>query len=299
MTGVSQLGYLAFAVKDVAAWEKLAVEVLGLAVSARFAGGGFALRMDGHEQRILVEPGDADDLAYLGWQVDSNTALDELAARLRAAGVQVEPGSAEEAARRKVERLFKFSDPAGTPSEIFTGPRLAAEPFRSPLVHAGFRADDRGLGHLVLTARDQRESQRFYCELLGFRLSDRIVADVFGYHADIVFLHANPRHHSLALGDGMGKRLHHFLLEVGSLDDVGLGLDRALKARVRIMNYLGRHPNDGMFSFYAFTPSGFQFEYGWGGREIDDATWQPQVYDRISEWGHHPPALLAPRKPAP
>ncbi len=26
-------------------------------------------------------------------------------------------------------------------------------------------------------ARDQRESQRFYCELLGFRLSDRIVAD--------------------------------------------------------------------------------------------------------------------------
>jgi hypothetical protein len=29
-------------------------------------------------------------------------------------------------------------------------------------------------------------------------------------------------------------------------------------------------------------------------REVDDATWQPTVYDRISEWGHHPPQFLAP-----
>ena len=37
------------------------------------------------------------------------------------------------------------------------------------------------------------------------------------------------------------------------------------------MQTLGRHPNDRMFSFYAKTPSGFQFEFGWGGREVDDA----------------------------
>jgi hypothetical protein len=47
-----------------------------------------------------------------------------------------------------------------------------------------------------------------------------------------------------------------------------------------------------MLSFYAMTPSGFQFEYGWGARLVDDATWTPEVHDRISEWGHHPPALL-------
>jgi hypothetical protein len=52
-----------------------------------------------------------------------------------------------------------------------------------------------------------------------------------------------------------------------------------------------------MFSFYAKTPSGFQFELGWGGREVDDATWEPTTYDRISEWGHHPPEALAPRRP--
>jgi hypothetical protein len=51
-----------------------------------------------------------------------------------------------------------------------------------------------------------------------------------------------------------------------------------------------------MFSFYAKTPSGFQFEFGYGGREVNDADWEPTTYDRISEWGHHPPIVFAPRE---
>jgi hypothetical protein len=51
-----------------------------------------------------------------------------------------------------------------------------------------------------------------------------------------------------------------------------------------------------MFSFYAKTPSGIEFEFGWGGREVDDATWKPVTHDRISEWGHHPPIAFAPRE---
>jgi hypothetical protein len=67
---------------------------------------------------------------------------------------------------------------------------------------------------------------------------------------------------STSAGDRQKKRLHHFMLEVGSMDDVGLAFDRALRKGVRIMQTLGRHPNDRMFSFYAKTPSGFQFELG-------------------------------------
>jgi 2,3-dihydroxybiphenyl 1,2-dioxygenase len=137
----------------------------------------------------------------------------------------------------------------------------------------------------------------FYTELLGFRLSDRVVADVHGYKADIAFLHCNPRHHTIALGARDAKRVHHFMLEARSVDDVGLAFDRALAAGCRIMHTLGRHPNDRMLSFYATTPSGFQFEYGWGARLVDDATWKPEIHDRISEWGHHPPALLRGKRP--
>ena len=165
-----------------------------------------------------------------------------------------------------------------------------AAPPELPLIHQGFVADDLGLGHLVVTAPDKRASARFYTGLLGFALSDHIVTEIFGHPVDLSFFHVNGRHHSLAFGGRQRKRLHHFMLEARAFDDVGLCWDRALRAGVRIRQTLGRHPNDRMFSFYADTPSGFQFEFGWGGRLVD-ADWTPTTYDCISEWGHHPPEL--------
>jgi len=294
---VSQLGYLGFEVKDLAAWEKFATQVLGLTVADRRADGALLLRMDGHAYRFIVEPGAADDLSLLGWEIADEPTLLALAATLREAGTDVTEAPPADAAARRVARLFRFRDPSGIPSELYCGPTLAADAFTSPVVRSGFVADALGLGHLVVTATDRDASRAFYTKLMGFRPSDRIVADVHGYKADIEFLHTNPRHHSLAFGDAQRKRLHHFMLEARTMDEVGLAFDRALKGGVRIMQTLGRHPNDRMFSFYAKTPSGFQFEFGWGGREIDDATWQTTQYDHISEWGHPPPQFLAPPPP--
>ena len=77
------------------------------------------------------------------------------------------------------------------------------------------------------------------------------------------------------------------MVEVGSLDDVGQGYDLAQMEEERIAYTLGRHINDHMTSFYVNTPSGFFIEYGWGGRVIDPATWQPhETFDGPSLWGH-------------
>jgi 2,3-dihydroxybiphenyl 1,2-dioxygenase len=289
-TGVAQLGYLGFEVSDLAAWERFATGILGLVVARRGEDGSLALRMDGHEQRFFVQPGPADDLAFVGWEAADAAALEATVGTLRAAGVALEEC---DPALRRVERLFRFRDPAGIPSEIYAGPALAAEPFESPVVRSGFVADEQGLGHAVLRAANVEASRTFYCDLLGLRLSDRIVAQVYGFPADITFLHANARHHSLALNASQPKRIQHFMIEARTIDEVGLAFDRALRAGVPIVLTPGRHPNDRMFSFYARTPSGFELEFGWGGRRIDDAVWQPAEYDRISEWGHHPPALLS------
>jgi 2,3-dihydroxybiphenyl 1,2-dioxygenase len=296
MTGVRQLGYLGFEVKDPAAWEKFGTQVLGLLVGKREDDGGFSLRMDKYAQRFFITPGGADDLAFVGWQVEDEAELTAVADRVRKSGREVTEASPEDARKRGVTRLLRFVDPGGIPSELFVGPEMAPEPFRSDVVRSGFVGDEHGLGHLVLNAKDQAESKRFYEEVLGFRFSDRIVTSFHGYAVDIVFLHANERHHSVAFGAEQKKRLHHFMVEARSVDDVGLAMDRLLKSGLRLMQTLGRHPNDRMLSFYAKTPSGFQFEFGWGGRTVDDATWEPTTYDAISEWGHHPPELLAPKK---
>ena len=81
-------------------------------------------------------------------------------------------------------------------------------------------------------------------------------------------------------------------VDVGGMDDVGRAYDRWLASGIEIANTLGVHPNDRMFSFHARTPSGFDVEFGWGGRKIDDATWKVDRYDRLSIWGHRVPATL-------
>lgn len=288
---IEQLGYLAFEVSDLGAWERFATEVLGLEVARRWDG-GLSLAMDRHAQRFFLSSGPADDLAAVGWQVADEATLEALVARLRGAGHEVREASAEEAAARQVVRLFVARDPAGLAIELVFGPAIA----EAPRAGGRFVADEQGLGHLVISAPDVAAASAFYQDLLGFRLSDRIACTFYGHPVDITFLHTNARHHSLAFGGPQPKRLHHFLLEVRTLDEVGAALDRTAAAGLRIAQMIGRHPNDRMISFYALTPSGFQFEYGCGGRLVDDATWEPCVHDRISEWGHHPPERYAPRR---
>lgn len=281
-----QLGFLEFGVRDREAWDRFLTEVLGTV-----AVGGGRYRMDGHAWRFQIVEG-TNDLEAVGWEFTEGE-LDGVLGRLAGASLEVVEG---DASVRGCRRRYLIQDPGGVPLELVSGMERATEPFESSVVPRGFVADDQGLGHLVVTAPDPEGSRQFYERLLGFRFSDRIACTFHGFDVDLAFFHANKRHHSLAFGGPQRKRLHHFMIEAKSMDAVGLAFDRTMRAGLSIMQTLGRHPNDRMFSFYAQTPSRFQFEFGWGGREVDDDTWEPQTYGQISEWGHHPPQVFWPKE---
>jgi biphenyl-2,3-diol 1,2-dioxygenase len=295
MTAVRQLGYIGFEVSDLPRWERFAVDLLGLAPARRGADGSLALRMDEREQRLLLHPGPADDLAYLGFELANQAELEALGAELLRAGCSVTEGKPETAAARRVARLLELADPTGIPVELYCGPAVAGEPFQGGRMASGFVTGEEGLGHAVICARDAAATDRFYRELLGLRLSDCVRLPLGDEQTlEIRFLHANARHHSIAFASlPMPRRIHHFMLEVRSPDDVGRARDRARAAGVPLSMDLGRHPNDQMFSFYAKTPSGFDVEIGYGGVKVDDATWSVQSYDRVSLWGHQAPAQPA------
>ena len=102
----------------------------------------------------------------------------------------------------------------------------------------------------------------------------------------LMFLRANPRHHSVGLLQSSESGVHHVMFEVLALDDVGRAYDFAQEGW-RIGQTLGRHANDWMLSFYTFCPAGFMMEYGWGGRAIDETAWTPrEVTHGGSVWGH-------------
>ncbi len=273
------LGYVGAGSNMPADWEAFGTALLGMERVDR-GGGTLAFRMDDRRQRLFVEP--EPGLRVYGWEVADDAALDRLAARLEAAGTRVARATAAAADRRLVAGLITFTDPLGTRLEAFHGPMIADAPFRPGRAISGFRTGPLGMGHVVLTVGSVEAVLPFYLDVLGFRLSDWTLHPFKAF-----FMHLNPRHHSLALIEGKRVGMHHLMVELYSLDDVGQGYDLAQGDPGRIATTLGRHANDHMLSFYARTPSGFLVEYGWGGRSIDPATWQAEeCHEGPSLWGH-------------
>jgi 2,3-dihydroxybiphenyl 1,2-dioxygenase len=294
MSSIAGLGYLGLEVDKPEDWVAFATRVLGMQARSPEVDGTIPLRYDDRAQRIRLHRGKADDISYLGFEAADQEALAEVARRLEAAGTTVRAGKPEELTARGVEMLAVFEDPNRIRVELFCGPQREGNPFQSPVMPSGFVTGDEGMGHVLLFVDDGEKCEAFYRDLLGLKLSDYVDIELGGTPVHAVFLHANPRHHSLAFAQASApKRLHHFMLEVNAIDDVGATFDRCQDAGVPILYTLGRHQNDRMISFYGITPSGFAVEVGWGARKIDDADWQVRTYYGISDWGHRPPSDAA------
>jgi len=286
-----KLGYLAFAVRRPARWNAFCRTMLGLPEPVTNLDGSLGYALDGEaRQRLIVAEGKADDLAAVGLDCGDDTGLDALLARLSARGLATERAPTSLGNARRVARLHLLSDPMGNRIELHSGAEAADKPFASAEMPGGYRTGALGMGHAVLVSRDLGVMERFYVDALGFGVSERLAAKVGPIQVRGTFLHCNRRHHSLALFDlPLRKRLHHFMLQAERLADVGAAFERAQRTRVPLSLELGQHPDpDGTFSFYGRTPSGFDFEIGAGGQEIEPAGWHEHTTDVTSVWGHKP-----------
>ena len=275
------LGYFGIRARNLDDWATFATRLVGFELVEK-SKSSLTFRMDDRRQRVVVEADHDDGAAFFGWEVADAAALDDFAARLEQAGVEVARGSRALADERRVKDLVVLADPLGNRLEIFHGAETASAPFKPGRSISGFRAGPLGMGHAVLHVKDINDAVPFYRDVLGFRLSDYMVRPFNAY-----FFHANPRHHSIAFIETGRSATHHLMVELYSLDDVGQCYDLALRDEGRIGVTLGRHINDEVTSFYSNSPSGFMVEYGWGGRVIDVERWQPEeVTWGPSMWGH-------------
>ncbi len=278
---IKALGYIGLQDSRLSDWCAFAGDLLGMQMIDK-AAKLRAFRMDDRKQRLFVDGKVSHGNITIGWEVVWRDDLDQLAARLDAHDVAVTRGSSALADERHVSELICFDDPAGNRLEVFWQPELADTLFVPGRPLSGFKTGPLGMGHIVLNVEDAAPLLTFYRDLLGFEVSD------FGKSPiEMYFFHVNERHHSFAvIGTGRSD-LHHFMVEMQSIDDVGQCYDLALEEKDRIAYTLGRHTNDWMTSFYATSPSGFFVECGWGGRQIDVDNWQAhETFDGPSFWGH-------------
>lgn len=298
MTGVTSvfgnvhLGYLVIESQRFVDWRRFGEDAIGMHCD-EISTEAMRFRLDEQECRFLIQRGPAEDVATIGWHIDGHDTFDEIAARVTAARVPVVEGSEDEVALRGVERLLRFPGPKGLTQEIFTRARTSSDPLR--IRHGGFVTGASGMGHVAITSTKPARMHGYFNTVFDARLTDFIDETISGVKFKIRFLRVNERHHSVAIAaarrlplDPIRTRVQHVNVQAAQLDDMVDSYQRVAALGFGVALDIGQHTNDRELSYYAVTPSGFEWEVGWNPIVIDESTWEPSTHQGISIWGHTP-----------
>jgi catechol 2,3-dioxygenase-like lactoylglutathione lyase family enzyme len=176
-------------------------------------------------EAVALEGGPANALARLSFQVAPGSDLTAVARELAKDGVKTErrsgvtPGVAE---------ALVFADPKGTQIEIFSDYVFAKDDGST----AGIMPLK--LGHVAYRVDDVQKTVKFYCDVLGFRVSD--------WRADdFAFLRCNTDHHTVNFLYDAEPQLHHIAFEVKDWAEIQRAAEILAQHNIHLVWGPGRH----------------------------------------------------------
>lgn len=291
--GKVHLGYLVVETDRFPEWKRFGRDAIGMHLDEALPD-VVRFRLDDNECRFLLQRGPAEDTTALGWEIDDHETLEVIAARITGHGVPLTEGGAEETALRGVERFLRFPGPNGLAQEIYVKAKRSVQPLTLASV-GGFVTGVDGMGHVAIATKKPHQMHGYYNTVFDARLSDYIDETISGLKFKIRFLRVNERHHSVAIAavnrlplNPIRTRIQHCNVQVAELDDLTAAYQRVKQLGFEMALSVGQHTNDKELSFYAVSPSGFEWELGWNPIVVDESTWEPTTHQGISIWGHTP-----------
>lgn len=291
--GKVHLGYVVIETEKFADWRRFGRDAIGMHLDETLPD-VMRFRLDDNQCRFLLQHGPGEDATALGWQLDDHATFDVVEARIRSHGVPISAGSDEEAQLRGVERLVRFPGPNGLTQEMYVNPLTTTVPLQLAAT-GGFVTGDSGMGHVAIATKKPHQMRGYYSTVFDARLSDYIDETISGLKFKIRFLRVNERHHTVAIAsvnrlpiNPIRTRVQHLNIQVAELDDMTTSYQRVKDLGFQMALSVGQHTNDKELSYYAMTPSGFEWEVGWNPIVVDENTWEPTTHQGISIWGHTP-----------
>lgn len=264
-------------------------EVLGLELARTEAGSSY-YRSDSRDHTLVYFEGDPADHT-VGFELRTPEELDAAGAELSNSGIDVRAGSAAECEQRHVNSFIHFKDPTGNKIDLVLGPHHSGRRY-FPARDAGIT----GFSHVGLCTTDAKRDERFWTQVLGARVSDRI--------GDAPLLRIDDVHHKVALFATNRAGVQHVNHQVESVDDIMRAWYMLKERGVPIAFGPGRHPTSGARFLYFRGPDDMIFEYSTGVRTFtpeEEASYQPRQFPRANEsfcmWGSIPD-IAEFRKPA-
>jgi len=263
---------------------RYATQILGLEIARRESRAGqqaVYFKSDSRDHTLCYFDGSPQDHTS-AFEVASGADLDSAAAQLEAAGVAVRRGSRQEAEQRFVRDFIRFNDPSGNCIELVLEPHHSGARY-FPSRDAGIT----GFSHIGLRTQDARRDERFWTELMGARVSDRI--------GDAPLLRIDAVHHKIAMFPSNRAGVQHINHQVQGIDDIMRAWYLLTDKGIPIRFGPGRHPTSGAMFLYFAGPDDMIYEYSTGVRLIaaeDEASYHPRNFPAVNSsfcmWGSKP-----------
>jgi len=261
-------------------------EVLGLLETAREDERIFLKCWDEQEHHsVVLRQAPSYGLDHMSFKVAEAGDLDFYAARLESAGTAVKRYAARELGPGWGEAI-RFDAPSGHVVELVHGMQKVGNML--PLTNPPPRPQNLvgiappRLDHIFITAEDVDETTRFFREMLGFRLTEQILAH--DGHQLATWLERSHSPHDIAMVTGPNRGLHHFAFWLDDWNAVREAADTLAYYGVDIDVAPTRHGATRGYTTYFFDPVGNRNELFTGGYWVDPdfepVTWTEEEMGR-------------------
>jgi len=197
MIRVRKIAHAAYEMPDVDKQVEYYTDILGLTLVERTKDAAYlASTVDHHS--VVLSPGAEAKCVRLAFQIAPDDDLGEFERQVKGHGIKTERKRDPEPT---ISEVVTFADPKGTTMDVFRRAEFAGQrfPSRGIVPHK--------LGHVAFHCADVKKVTSFYCDVLGFRVSDWM-GEFFS------FLRCGPDHHTINLMETGSNRHFHTAFEV-------------------------------------------------------------------------------------
>ena len=247
MIKVKRLRHVSFASPNVEAQLDYYQSIIGLAVIGR-DDRRIILGTESDELTLVLEHGAASRLTAIAYEVAPGLDLSDLQKSLASLNIKSEVRSDTAPG---IPKTLVFNDPDGLQIELFSRWDFCkpVEPIRGLAVAK--------LGHVALYTPDPERAAKFFGDLLGFRVSDRI-------EENFVFLRCGPEHHAMNFARGAEARIHHLAFELRDASHMHQACDLLGRNKFQILWGPVRHGPGHNVAVYHHNPDRYLIElYYW------------------------------------
>jgi catechol 2,3-dioxygenase-like lactoylglutathione lyase family enzyme len=231
---VSRLSHVALRVADLDRAVRFATEVLGMREVERLDGVSCLTCSTRHHELMLIADA-RPALDHVAFEVDDPGDLSRLRERLARGGWS----ELSEPPEVGIGDAFRVVGPGGFVFEIHAGmERVAVGPRPADGINPS------GIEHATLIVADLAAMDRFFVEMLGFAISDRVPGK-------ISWLRCGGRHHDFNLIAGEEDLFNHVAWEVEGLEQIGRAADLLSARGSSLLWGPGRHrPGHVLFAYF-------------------------------------------------